>query len=210
MDPPRQTLPRFCSALRERLGQLPESAPEVSGEAASVLALLPAEETRFRRPPGENWPAPPPVVAWLETALSQAQVGPEAALAAAVSAFASELVWTFGYPPDPRWPGLGSSVGFADIIGKSGLLAAADLVVGLTLLAPHTYYPLHAHPAVELYLVLSGTAEWTAGPSVAIRPAGSLILHPAQLPHAMKTHDEPLLALFTWSGDIRSSSVFVE
>jgi len=197
----------FHAVLQERLNRVPASAPEVRQEANAVLASLP-EQTGVRQSKKAGGQTLP-VVAWFEAALSGAQAGPEATIASAISPLAADLTWTFGYPPDPRWPTLGSSAGFADIIGKAGLLPA-DVVVGLTLLAPGTYYPLHAHPAVELYLVLSGNAEWTAGPITAVRPPGSLILHPTQVPHAMRTHDEPLLALFTWRGDIASPSVFVE
>jgi hypothetical protein len=40
-------------------------------------------------------------------------------------------------------------------------------------------------------------------------PPGAFILHPSQAIHAMQTHAEPLLAIYTWSGaDVRTASVY--
>jgi quercetin dioxygenase-like cupin family protein len=81
---------------------------------------------------------------------------------------------------------------------------------GFTLIAPHTHYPAHAHPAIELYLVIAGAATWGLGDAPAeIRPPGSVIVHPSGAPHAMTTGAEPLLALFTWRGDLATSPSYV-
>jgi mannose-6-phosphate isomerase-like protein (cupin superfamily) len=69
------------------------------------------------------------------------------------------------------------------------------------LLGPAAHYPSHAHRAEELYLVLSGTADWQRGdePFAARRP-GAVIIHASSEPHAMQTAQEPLLALYLWRG----------
>jgi hypothetical protein len=52
---------------------------------------------------------------------------------------------------------------------------------------------IRAYAAVALYLGLSGTAEpW------ARRPPGAFIPHPSRIDHALRTAEEPLLALFSW------------
>jgi hypothetical protein len=72
-------------------------------------------------------------------------------------------------------------------------------------MAPRTLYPNHFHSAVELYLVLGGRAEWRCGAEPwARRPPGAFILHPSRIGHAMRTLDEPLLALFAWHGILES------
>ena len=79
------------------------------------------------------------------------------------------------------------------------------------MIAPHTVYPAHSHPAIELYLVVSGTAIWQAGGAPATpQPPGSAILHPSGIPHAMITGAEPLLALFTWRGDLQTAPSYLE
>jgi quercetin dioxygenase-like cupin family protein len=84
------------------------------------------------------------------------------------------------------------------------------MLLGFTLIAPHTNYPAHAHPAIELYLVVAGAASWRLGDAQAeIRPPGSVIVHPSRAPHAMITGAGPLLALFTWRGDLVTSPAYV-
>ena len=40
-------------------------------------------------------------------------------------------------------------------------------------------------------------------------PPGALVLHPSGVVHAMRTHEEPLLAVYTWTGeDVRTPSVY--
>jgi hypothetical protein len=42
-------------------------------------------------------------------------------------------------------------------------------------------------------------------------PPSEFVLHPSLAAHAMRTHREPLLAVYTWSGDdIYTHSMYVE
>jgi quercetin dioxygenase-like cupin family protein len=78
------------------------------------------------------------------------------------------------------------------------------------LIAPETRYPPHAHPAIETYLVIAGTALWSLGTAPgAAQPPGALILHPSGEAHAMRTQAEPLLAIWSWRGDVTSPSVYL-
>ena len=59
----------------------------------------------------------------------------------------------------------------------------------------------HRHAAEEVYIVISGTAAWARGEAAeALRPPGSVIHHPPWMSHGMRTAEEPLLALYLWSG----------
>ena len=181
-------------------------------ETAAVLDERDAILLAWSHPHRAAQPGAPqrePVCRHLDAVIAATLAGPARPIAEAARPLLASLRWHYGYPYDPRWPDLGERVGFAQVIGDSGLLDHALLHVGLTLLAPHTHYPLHAHPAIELYFVLSGTAEWQIGrDDFVARPAGSLILHPSNVGHAMRTGAEPLLALYVWRGDIDSPSVF--
>jgi len=78
------------------------------------------------------------------------------------------------------------------------------------LIAPRTHYPPHAHPAIETYLVITGTALWSLGAApAAAQPPGALIFHPSGMAHAMETEAEPLLAIWSWRGDVTSPSVYL-
>jgi anti-sigma factor ChrR (cupin superfamily) len=111
----------------------------------------------------------------------------------------------------PQWPDLASRVAFAQIVGRRGLADDDSVHLGLTLMAPRTHYPLHAHPAIELYLVLAGAADWRVGGAPFVRQApGAFVLHVSGIGHAMRTDAEPMLALYFWRGDLETSPVYVD
>jgi mannose-6-phosphate isomerase-like protein (cupin superfamily) len=196
----------FLGDVHARLAALSEAGGAEGGEAAEVLRLWPQPQPA-RRPSPQSQPA----CEHLPAALALGAAGPERALADGLARLAPLLRWTYGYPPDPRWPGLEGSIAFTDFLGGgTGLWPSERLLLGFTLIAPHTAYPAHLHPAIELYLVVAGTAAWQLGGApAALKPPGAAILHPSGASHAMITGDEPLLALFTWRGDLNTSPVYV-
>jgi hypothetical protein len=91
--------------------------------------------------------------------------------------------------------------GWAELLGPYGLFASDTARLGFLLLGKETLYPLHAHAAEELYLVLAGTADWQKGEEPwRPMPPGTTIHHTPHLPHAMRTAAEPLLAMYLWWG----------
>jgi hypothetical protein len=85
------------------------------------------------------------------------------------------------------------------------LVATDSLALGILLLGPKTHYPTHRHPAVEIYVVAAGEAEWRNGEAPWRREApGSVIRHETMMPHATRTLDEPLLAVYVWQGDLKT------
>jgi len=110
------------------------------------------------------------------------------------------LPWKYNYEPRADLPDLGQRMGWAELIGPEAPYRSNAVCLGLTLIAPDTYYPAHHHPAHELYFVINGLATWTLNGVPHVYPPGSFILHPSQSVHAMRTGAEPLLALYTWSG----------
>jgi mannose-6-phosphate isomerase-like protein (cupin superfamily) len=119
------------------------------------------------------------------------------------------LPWQYNYPERADAPALGERIAFAEIIGSAAPWISPTVCVGFTLIAPHTYYPPHHHPATELYYVLAGNATWDLRGVTQQREPGTFILHPSEAEHAMRTNHEPLLALYTWSGtDVRTTSAY--
>lgn len=45
------------------------------------------------------------------------------------------------------------------------LFDLGDVIAGLVLVRPHSFYPEHSHPPQELYLTIEGTADWRFGGS---------------------------------------------
>ncbi len=98
---------------------------------------------------------------------------------------------------------IGSRLSFVELLGPDGMVYCGHCRLGLLLQMPDLCYPGHVHAANELYLVLSGNAEWqTNALDTAPRPPGSFIYHPGGHWHAMNTRSEPLLAVWGWTGDI--------
>ena len=68
-------------------------------------------------------------------------------------------------------------------------------------MVPDIDYPDHHHVAEEIYIPLTGGTEWRMGDGAfAARAAGEVIHHASNVSHAMRTGDEPLLALYLWRG----------
>jgi mannose-6-phosphate isomerase-like protein (cupin superfamily) len=121
------------------------------------------------------------------------------------------LPWEYSYAERPDTPGLGRRIAFAELVGPAAPIPSRDFCLGFTLIAPDTLYPAHHHPATELYYVIVGNAIWSLENVERNNPPGTFILHPSLARHAMRTGDEVLLALYTWSGpDVRTSSAYSE
>ena len=89
-------------------------------------------------------------------------------------------------------------------------MASDRLALGVLLLGPHTHYPTHRHPAVEIYVVAAGVAEWRKGEDPwHIEPEGSVIRHETMVPHATRTLADPLLAVYVWQGDLKTHAKII-
>jgi quercetin dioxygenase-like cupin family protein len=120
------------------------------------------------------------------------------------------LPWKYSYAPRKDANDIESNIAFAEIIGPLAPFYSNSFCLGLTLIAPGTRYPEHRHPAIELYYVAAGTAQWTLDNVSVSKKPGDYILHESMAIHAMNTTDQPLLAAYTWTGhDIRTTSAYV-
>ncbi len=145
---------------------------------------------------------------YLAPSLAAGRAGPAADLAAAIGEAQAGLRWYYGYPPLDGQPDLPQKIAFCEFLGPTAPIRSDTMRLGLTLIGPHTHYPVHAHPAVELYYVIAGTARWITPSADAQRPPGNFILHRASEPHAMETGADSLLSLYAWSGEIMAPSCY--
>ncbi len=91
--------------------------------------------------------------------------------------------------------------GWLELFGTRGHFVNDRMAGGFLILGPNLHYPDHHHAAEEIYVPLSGRAMWRKGDGPYVeRPAGAFIHHPSDVSHAMKTREEPLLALYLWRG----------
>jgi hypothetical protein len=194
-------------AIRRHLAGRDIASGPVAEERDALLRSWPRSGAPAAAPVPQRLPA----CDHLAAALVRAATGPAGPVAEALRPLCDALRWSYGYPADARWPDLAHHVAFAQIVGRRGLLDDDSVHLGLTLMAPQTHYPLHAHPAIELYLVLAGEADWrVASEPFAPQAPGSLVLHTSGTGHAMRTGAEPLLALYFWRGDLDTAPVYVD
>ena len=120
-----------------------------------------------------------------------------------------------GYGGEPGMEAFCANYAFCALSGPerwaTGCSAVSDrLGFNFTVQGPNVTYPDHAHKAIELYYVVSGKALWKRGGEPWVeRYPGEVILHTAGMRHAMKTGDEPLVAMAVWISDIKSGLVVV-
>ena len=181
---------------------------EIAQRARSAVESVSAPETSAfladwptRRVTRAIVPATLPVLRWLAETADQAPPGRLAALAHTVNEARAALRWRQTYQPGEIATYFLERYGWCEIIGLSGPIVCNALACGVLLLGPHTLYPSHHHVAEELYIPLSGSAEWQRGlgPFV-VRGAGEIVVHGSLEPHAMRTNAAPLLALYLWRG----------
>jgi hypothetical protein len=189
----------LASLLRRELVATPELAP--------FLELLASLQEGALAPPSVHAASALPVVAHLAAALALAS-GPARELADGLETWVPALAFVQNpnYRAAPPSPNFLDNYGYAVIAGPRdgppALQVSPMLAFGLLLLGPHTEYPLHHHPASEVYAPL-GEAEWLSGASGWQKKApGSVIHHAPHVEHATRTGDMPLAALYLWRGDL--------
>jgi hypothetical protein len=131
-------------------------------------------------------------------------------LAAALEPVAVKLHWRYAYEPRPDAPGLENAMAWTEIVGPGRYWHSDHACLGLTLIAPGHFYPAHHHPAVELYTLVTGESDWTLEGITTRRLPGERILHESHAVHAMRSLATPLLAIYSWTGDVRSPSRYVQ
>jgi hypothetical protein len=204
-------LRRFLGALGDALARAGSSS-EDQGTAAALDGFA-----RLMRSidPMSDWPdrnvSPErlPVCRFWDGALDAGARSAAEPLSSALRALGPLLSWTQNpnYRRQPPGPAFLENYGYAVIAGPAdgppGLALDPRVAVGVLLLGPGTLYPLHEHPAVEIYCPVTGDAEWWRGNGPWRRePAAAVIYHAPKARHAMRAGLLPLLAVYIWRGDL--------
>jgi hypothetical protein len=187
-----------AAALRDFIDRLLPMLPADFAAQVRALDLSAARAGQGRLPVCRFWQA--------ATSGATLLLGPLARLA-------PELGWVQNpnYVARPPSPDFLDNYGYAVLAGPGGLVASEALALGLLLLGPRTHYPTHRHPAVEVYVVAGGEAEWRKGEETWRRePPGAVIRHDSMVPHATRTLAEPLLAVYLWQGDLATHARIVD
>jgi quercetin dioxygenase-like cupin family protein len=130
---------------------------------------------------------------------------PDTPMSAAIRAVAPLFYWRQNpnYSVAHMGAAFMTGYGYVEFAGpRDALFHAPDIRVGLLLLGPGLHYPLHAHPAEEIYHPLTDGSLWRRGEEEwRTVPAGDAIHHPPMMPHETKAAGSTLLALYCWRGD---------
>lgn len=150
--------------------------------------------------------AQPPALKDLPSGLKAMPAG---RLGRLIAASAGEVTWTGGVFKMPD--GFVGRYAYVEIVGPDGLVGCPKLRFGLYLQSPDSYYPPHDHAAEEFYYVVGGGARWQIddGEFFTTRP-GSFVHHKPHQRHAMETAADPLLAMWIWTGDIRTETYRID
>jgi len=125
---------------------------------------------------------------------------------------AEQVAWTGNpaYPPELR-----DVYRYKELIGPGAPdpspVVASDVRMGMVELAEGAVYPLHAHPAPEIYFVIAGTARWTIDDETFIASPGTAIRHRPNARHAMANLGPGTLRLiyFWWTLEGDKAALFV-
>lgn len=117
----------------------------------------------------------------------------------AIAGAAPALAWQRSHTIADVGPEFLDNYGWTEFVGLSGPTPSDRLACGVLLLGPDSTYPPHRHEAEEVYVPLAGTAMWKQGSGGwQEQPPGAVIHHARYEPHAMRTKNSPLLALYLW------------
>ncbi|SMX39089.1 dimethylsulfonioproprionate lyase family protein [Octadecabacter ascidiaceicola] len=85
------------------------------------------------------------------------------------------------------------------LIGDGGAFTSESMRAYMVYMPAGLHYPWHDHVAEEIYFVVAGEAEFHRhGEASETLTAGDTSFHASSQPHAMTTHDHPVLALVLW------------
>jgi hypothetical protein len=151
---------------------------------------------------GEAGMARLPVCRYLPMALENARVrqGALGALADAFAIIEPQLHWKIRAGAETQGESFLSGHANATIVGSEGIEIRRDVWIGVSLMAPHMRYPDHRHPPEEIYIAMS-RGEWRQASNPWHEPGiGNLVYNPPNIVHAMRSADQPLLAVwFLWT-----------
>ena len=147
---------------------------------------------------------PEPACGFLATAVAAIEARP--ALQHAIAQSLPYLRWIAYdlYPRREIGPRFPQAHAFCSLIGETGFIPAADYELGLFLMAPHTLYRDHHHPAPELYAPLTGPHRWRfgAGASWIEKRAHEIVWNEPWQVHATAVGPTPFLCVFGWTRDV--------
>lgn len=131
------------------------------------------------------------------------------AFRAACIAASPAAKWRETYKDTPGGEAIHAFFATYEILGRDTALGTHEMRSFIVYQAPGAHYPLHHHPAEELYLVIAGEADFTIeGEGTQTLRPGDTSYHRSNVPHALTTGDQGIIAYVLWRGDLLTKPVF--
>ena len=196
----QQILQQAEAAFHAAASSVPPASPPLAERVFRAMDVAPSRSaTGSCNGNAGQFPA---CACWPE-ALNQARAvgGPVAGMADALDALSPSLTWQRRPGAETGPEGFYNGHANTVLFGPRGLEPRADVLVGISLIAPNIRYPDHHHPPEEFYVVMS-RGEWRQNEGPWHEPgAGGVVHNPPGILHAMRSGDAPLLAAwFLWTG----------
>jgi len=97
------------------------------------------------------------------------------------------------------------------LIGPNAPFFSLKMHAFVVYMPPHLFYPWHNHPGEEMYLTIAGEAEFMkVGEDNKILRAGGVSEHKSNQPHAMRTHNCPVMAYVIWRNNFETGPVWTD
>lgn len=143
--------------------------------------------------------------------LAEAGFGPSPykQLCKALFAVTPQMLWRETYKGTNIGNDFMERFGCYEIIGRDAPFASNSIRSFLVYQPAGLHYPWHQHPAEEMYVVLNGEAEFgLQGQPSRTLVAGDSAFHPSNQPHALTTHEQPVLAYVIWRDEFDTAPVW--
>lgn len=97
------------------------------------------------------------------------------------------------------------------LIGQGGAFHSNHMAAWVVYMPRGLHYPYHHHPGEEMYAVIAGEAEFfREGETTEWLGEGATSQHASNQPHAMTTHDSPVMAYVVWRNGFATPPVLTE
>lgn len=107
--------------------------------------------------------------------------------------------------PSLAWHGSGRAVSaaYSQLVGPTCPFRSDELRFGLFFLPENFEYAAHVHGADEIYIPIAGQCEWAFDLNgFETWPLNTVVPIESMRPHALRTTEQPVLMVYTWTGDI--------
>lgn len=134
--------------------------------------------------------------------------GPCHAICGLLDPLIARLPWYAPGASDGRIPdAINRGLRTCTLFGPDAPLRVNNVRGGLFAQDRNVPYGTRSHAAIELFVTIAGSADWTVGGTVSRKvTAGGRSFHGANIAHGSATPDSAVLTAWMWSGDISYDS----